>query len=76
MTGFCYVPREEINGKDSRGESQNICDVSVNGHSLKALLDTGSSLSLLKPSFVTNVDYTNTTKVQCVHGDVSTPELR
>lgn len=70
LTGFCYVPREEDNVRDSVEESQNMCKVTVNGHSLQALLDTGSTLSLLKPCFVPNVNYVNTTAVQCVHGDV------
>ncbi len=70
LTGFCYVPREGDSDFDSVGESQNVYDVIVNGHELKALLDTGSSLSLLKPCFVNNVNYVNTTSVQCVHGDV------
>ncbi len=70
LTGFCYVPREGDSDFDSVGESQNVYDVIVNGHELKALLDTGSSLSLLKPCFVNNVNYVNTTSVQCMHGDV------
>ncbi|XP_051744351.1 uncharacterized protein LOC127509552 [Ctenopharyngodon idella] len=70
LTGFCYVPREEGNVRDFVEGSQNVCNVTVNGHSLQALLDTGSTLSLLKPCFVSNVNYVNTTAVQCVHGDV------
>ncbi len=45
-------------------------DVTVDGHYLKAMLDTGSSLSLLKPCFVSKVNYATTTSVQCVHGDI------
>ncbi len=60
LTGFCYVPREGDCDFDSVGESQNVYDVIVNGHELKALLDTGSSLSMLKPCFVNNVNYVNT----------------
>jgi len=70
LTGFCYVPREGDCDFDSVGEGQNVYDVTVNGHALKALLDTGSSLSMLKPCFVNNVNYVNTTSVKCVHGDV------
>lgn len=54
----------------TRGESQVLFDATVDGHFLKALLYTGSSLSLLKPGFVSNVDYATTTSVQCVHGDL------
>ncbi len=70
LTGFCYVPREGDSDFDSVGESQNVYDVIVNGQELKALLDTGSSLSLLKLCFVNNVNYVNTTSVQCIHGDI------
>ncbi len=73
LTGFCYVPREEDNVTDFGGEgqtSQMVLDISVNGHSLKAMLDTGSSLSLIKSCHVSNVNYASTTAVQCVHGDV------
>ncbi len=70
LTGFCYVPREEDKDVDSREESQMLYDVTVDGHSLKAMLDTGSSQSLLKPCFVSKVNYATTTSVQCVHGDI------
>ncbi|KAL1279928.1 hypothetical protein QQF64_014528 [Cirrhinus molitorella] len=70
LTGFCYVPREEDNDIDFGVESQMLCDVTVDGHSVKALLDTGSSLSLLKPGFVSKIDYATTTTIQCVHGDI------
>ncbi len=70
LTGFCYVPRDEESAKDSVGESQTVCTVTVNGHSLQALLDTGSSLSLLKPLFCANVSYVNTTSVQWCMGDI------
>ncbi len=61
-----YVPREEDIAKDSVGESQTVCTITVNGHYLQVLLYTGCSLSLLKPCFVSNVSYVNTTSVQCV----------
>ncbi len=40
----CYVPREGDSDFDSVGESQNVYDVIVNGHELKALLDTEFSV--------------------------------
>lgn len=73
LTGFCYAPREENIEIDSVGMRQvnnMLMDITVNRRSLKALLDTGSSLSLIKTCHVSNVDYANTTDVQCVHGDV------
>ncbi|XP_026094089.1 uncharacterized protein LOC113066406 [Carassius auratus] len=73
LTGFCYVPRENDGEVDSVGLGQGnnmLLDITVNGHALKAMLDTGSALSLIKSCHVVNVDYDTTTKVQCVHGDV------
>lgn len=53
------------------GQCNNmLLDITVNGRSLKAMLDTGSLLSLIKSCHVSNVDYANTTDIQCVHGDV------
>ncbi|KAL0194736.1 hypothetical protein M9458_008308, partial [Cirrhinus mrigala] len=49
---------------------KNVYDVTVNGHELKALLDIGSSLSMVKSCFVNNVNYVNATSFQCVHGDI------
>lgn len=69
LTNFCYVPRDESIDVDSTGESQIMYDVIVDGHSLKAMLDTGSSLSLLKSCYVANVNYDLTATVKCVHGD-------
>ncbi|XP_073668194.1 uncharacterized protein [Paramisgurnus dabryanus] len=70
LTGYCYVPREEDNVRDSVGNLRNCCDVTINGQTLQALVDTGSSISLIKPCYVHNVDYLMTTSVQCVHGDI------
>ena len=43
----------------------------VNGRQVQALLDTGSSMTLLNHSFVLlgNLDYPHATAIQCVHGD-------
>lgn len=68
LTGFCYVPREEDSVNNVR-KTQNV-QVTVNGQCMKALLDTGSSLSLLKKSHMSHVPFDNLVSVQCVHGDV------
>ncbi len=44
--------------------------VTVNGQCVNALLDTGSSLSLLKRSHMLHVPFAKLVNVQCVHGDV------
>ncbi|XP_056304695.1 uncharacterized protein LOC130216836 [Danio aesculapii] len=71
LTGFCYAPREgDANSDFDVGQNVDLLDITVNGFELKALLDTGSSISLIKSCHVFNVDYTNTTEVQCIHGDI------
>ncbi len=70
LTWYCYVPREGDLELGAVRETLTTCDVTVNGHSLRALLDTGCSMSMIKSCYVTNVDYLNTASVQCVHGDV------
>lgn len=68
LTGFCYVPREEDSVNNVR-KAQTV-QVTVNGQCMNALLDTGSSLSLLKKSHMSHVPFDNLVSVQCVHGDV------
>ncbi|KAI5610080.1 hypothetical protein C0J50_5433 [Silurus asotus] len=69
LTGFCYVPRKEDSTVNCTGNPQ-LVPVTVNGKELKALLDTGSSMSLVKRCHVTRVSFTHHTKLQCVHGEV------
>lgn len=57
LTGFCYVPREGDCDVDSVGDETNICNVILNGHSLKSLLGNIPKNMLLK--FVT-LDETGT----------------
>ncbi|KAL0156516.1 hypothetical protein M9458_047762, partial [Cirrhinus mrigala] len=69
LTGLCYVPREENDLNELNDSSQRL-NVSVNGRSLNAILDTGSAVSLIKARHVTNVCSDDTIDVKCVHGDV------
>ncbi|KAI5614553.1 hypothetical protein C0J50_11136, partial [Silurus asotus] len=69
LTGFCYVPRKEDSTLNCIGNPR-LVPVTVNGKELKALLDTGSSMSLVKRCHVTRVSFTQHTKLQCVHGEV------
>ncbi|KAI5616012.1 hypothetical protein C0J50_10699 [Silurus asotus] len=69
LTRFCYVPRKEDSTVNCMGNPQ-LVPVTVNGKELKALLDTGSSMSLVKRCHVTRVSFTHHTKLQCVHGEV------
>lgn len=70
LTGYCYVPREGDKGDISRCDSQNIMTVTVDGQFLRALLDTGSAISLLKSCHAANMCFDDTIDIQCVHGDV------
>ncbi|XP_053090965.1 uncharacterized protein LOC128318532 [Pangasianodon hypophthalmus] len=69
LTGFCYVPGEEDIEEDNAHRTQYV-QVTVNGQCLNALLDTGSSVSLLKRSHMPHVPFVKLVTVQCVHGDV------
>jgi hypothetical protein len=69
LTSFCYVPREGDNELNIARNTQYI-QVTVNGQCLNALLDTGSSLTLLKRCHMSHVPFVSLVNVQCVHGDV------
>ncbi|KAK7939480.1 hypothetical protein WMY93_002806 [Mugilogobius chulae] len=68
LTGACYVPRSE-------GKTETVMrrykKVTVNGQTVEALLDSGSSLSLVRQDFVpmSAMDYSKSEDILCVHGD-------
>lgn len=70
LSSYCYVPRGDDN-TDSSELFMHCCTISVNGQTLKALIDTGSSMSLIKRGCVPEnvINYVKTISVQCVHGD-------
>ncbi|XP_031668019.1 uncharacterized protein LOC116359314 [Oncorhynchus kisutch] len=74
LSGYCYVPREG-DGVQNRQTREGSClvPVKVNGKSLTAMIDTGSSLSLIRKGNVpvNDIDYGHQTLIQCVHGDQS-----
>lgn len=70
MTGFCYVLRDENECTAKVTKPLITLNVTVDGKCLNALLDTGSSISLLKSCWVTNVCYANAIAIQCAHEDV------
>lgn len=67
---FCYVPREEDTNVNRKSKTQYI-EVTVNGQTFNALLDSGSSLSLIKIDHTSHVSFANLVSVQCVHGDLN-----
>uniref|UniRef100_A0A673Y1W5 Gypsy retrotransposon integrase-like protein 1 n=1 Tax=Salmo trutta TaxID=8032 RepID=A0A673Y1W5_SALTR len=74
LSGYCYVPREG-DGVQNRqcGEGSGLVPVKVNVTILTAMIDTGSSLSLIRKGHVpvNDIDYSHQTLIQCVHGDQS-----
>uniref|UniRef100_A0A4W5LGD1 SCAN box domain-containing protein n=1 Tax=Hucho hucho TaxID=62062 RepID=A0A4W5LGD1_9TELE len=74
LSGYCYVPRDgdDVQNRQS-GEGSGLVAVKVNGKSLTAMIDTCSSLSLIRKCNVpvNDIDYGHQTLIQCVHGDQS-----
>lgn len=68
LSNKCYVPRKGDVSEDNLYELvAQYCDVTVNGHDIKALIDTGSAMSLIKHCHIpeTLASYANTTTIQC-----------
>ena len=69
LSGACYVPRPEehrhmLNTKKYKS-------VAINGETVNALLDSGSSRSLVRQDLVpvSSMDYNQSEDILCVHGD-------
>lgn len=73
LSGFCYVPREgdRICGDDDDGTDEMKFELLLNGQAVHALVDTGSSVTLVNKSLLPsdNLNYNKKMFVQCVHGD-------
>lgn len=52
LTSLCYVPRKGDIIKDNTELSDHLLEVMVNGQTLNALVDTGSTMSLIKRCYV------------------------
>lgn len=68
MASMCYAPRNEFGPVMAR--HRHVVTLTVNGQSAKGLVDTGSTLSLVKGCLLdrSQHDYSNTVSVGCVHG--------
>lgn len=70
MSQMCFVPREEL---QKAGAMQPLKETSVelNGQALKALIDTGSTQTLVQRRYVPSqsVCTSETIPICCVHGD-------
>lgn len=73
VTNMCYVPRDEFSCELSTNtvQFQNIISVTVNGQSAHALVDTGSTQTLVKSHLLSGValNYRETTSLGCVNGE-------
>uniref|UniRef100_A0A3P9HAM8 Gypsy retrotransposon integrase-like protein 1 n=1 Tax=Oryzias latipes TaxID=8090 RepID=A0A3P9HAM8_ORYLA len=71
LSGYCYVPGNDNLCRQSAPHSSSLYPVKVNGKYVSAILDSGSSLSLVKKGCLSNgvIDYKNKTNIKCVHGD-------
>ncbi|XP_014835598.1 PREDICTED: zinc finger protein 394-like, partial [Poecilia mexicana] len=71
FTGSCYAPRTENQAGVKNFETRTHKTVTVNGQQVTALMDSGSSTSLIKESLVPVgcVNYEKKTEILCVNGD-------
>ncbi|CAI5648105.1 unnamed protein product [Oreochromis niloticus] len=70
---LCVVPSTGLEGEltgDGLVPHKHVVDVSINGQTVKALADTGSSQTLVKSSMLSNVlpDFNKPVNITCVHG--------
>ncbi len=70
---MCYVPREEWSNElvKSTNKHRHILSVIVNGHPAQALVDTGSTQTLVKSHLLNceMLNYVDTVCLGCVHGE-------
>jgi len=71
ITQMCFVPRQSVEPKVELEKGLKILSVELNGKTLKALLDSGSTQTLIHRNFVpaNKVNIAKTIRVCCVHGD-------
>ena len=71
ITQMCFVPRQSVEPKVELEKVLKIISVELNGKTLKALLDSGSTQTLIHRNFVpaNKVNIAKTIRVCCVHGD-------
>ncbi|XP_049447271.1 uncharacterized protein LOC125897860 [Epinephelus fuscoguttatus] len=71
LTQMCYVPRQNSDIKPKSNQSMKMTNVKINGKNLRALIDTGSTQTLVHRQYVpVNAICTlETIPICCVHGD-------
>lgn len=71
LTQMCFVPRNHDNSEIKLDRGLKMTSVEINGDTLKALIDTGSTQTLVHRQFVplNSINMTETIPVCCVHGD-------
>uniref|UniRef100_A0A669FBS4 Gypsy retrotransposon integrase-like protein 1 n=1 Tax=Oreochromis niloticus TaxID=8128 RepID=A0A669FBS4_ORENI len=71
LSQMCFVPHQNLDIKSERKQSNKITTVKINGQEMNALIDTGSTQTLVHRKYVSN-DRTCpyvTISVCCIHGD-------
>lgn len=65
------MPRAIDSGVEGMCVNPGLLSLQVNGKPVTAMLDTGSSLSMIRKDKVPThcVDYSHQTLIKCVHGD-------
>ncbi|XP_038133737.1 uncharacterized protein LOC119778540 [Cyprinodon tularosa] len=71
LTQVCFVPHQNVDVKLEIKQSSKIITVKIAGHEINALIDTGSTQTLVHKNHVpTNcICPSETISVRCVHGD-------
>ncbi|XP_043090122.1 uncharacterized protein LOC122340939, partial [Puntigrus tetrazona] len=73
VTSLCYVPRNDLSGEllTQPEKHRHVIPVTVNGQSAQALVDTGSTQTLVKPHLLRGImmNFGETICLGCVHGE-------
>ena len=71
LTQMCFVPRQSVNPEPKGNHTRKMVGVKINGVNLRALIDTGSTQTLVQRKYVpANAICTlETVPICCVHGD-------
>ncbi|XP_031179965.1 uncharacterized protein LOC116067643 [Sander lucioperca] len=71
LTQMCFVPRQSVNPEPKGNHIRKMVGVKINGVNLRALIDTGSTQTLVQRKYVpANAICTlETVPICCIHGD-------
>lgn len=71
LTQMCFVPRKTLTCQEGKAQNTKVIPIKVNGRKVKALLDAGSTQTLVHRKYVPGnlICTRDTIPVCCVHGD-------